>query len=856
MMKKMNKKLLGSLILGLMLSAPVSQVCAADLKGGAIYGTGDSYSSDPNIVTDDGTTLTYNFNGDSQLTITDDTTGNPGSYGIYIQGGQNPDVKNITVADKLDISITKNNNYNILSGIAIAPDYNDVSGRSIERNAGGNIDINSNNGGASLEGVSIMVGSNNTVSIGESNITLIADNVQDSYMMLYGLHIGGSDNQIKMSGGIIDITGSTLANSENYTYGIGMWAHGAGNSINTENVTVNVNTTSNENTVFSLNYGINAESGTTISTGNGDITIHGTGGQAVYSYGIYALGGNVNVGIVDITAQTSGGDSTAKAIGIYGLDSGIINYAGGTITAVADDNERAYVAAVNADDGAKVNINEGTNNTVVIKGDIEAANGGTVSLKMNTADSAVTGGFDTYKGSGTINLNLADGALWNATKYSEVSTLSLDNGNVYINTKSSFATDINIGTYSGTGNVYFRVDDINKDGIAKINTGAFVIDKATENSFIHVGAVNNSVNTLDVGKTEEGLNALAKKVFYRGSDDGHLTGEVVLEEGLLTPEARGDLLFDPQSYSPGRGYVTNITGGDRTTETMYAMKNLAATAIVAWRQEDSTFSQRLGELRESTGGQGIWARMSRGEFEYDGEYKNQYNFFQLGYDWASDNWHYGVAVSHNDGETAYTYGSGENRSTSLSLYGTWLGDAGHYADIVLKQGRLSNDFDVYTSAGHTSGDYDAWGTSLSGEYGKKILLENDWYVTPQAQLTLMRIGGEDYDTNNGIHVRQDTLYSAVGRLGFELGRKLDEKGSVYAKASVLHDFAGNAETYLSYNGFTNSYSQDLSDTWFEAGIGFNYRTGDNSYIYADVVRTFGGDVETPWQWNIGMRWSC
>ena len=116
---------------------------------------------------------------------------------------------------------------------------------------------------------------------------------------------------------------------------------------------------------------------------------------------------------------------------------------------------------------------------------------------------------------------------------------------------------------------------------------------------------------------------------------------------------------------------------------------------------------------------------------------------------------------------------------------------------------------MYTSAGHTSGDYDAWGTSLSGEYGKKILLENDWYVTPQAQLTLMRIGGENYDTNNGIRVRQDTLYSAVGRLGFELGRKLDEKGSVYAKASVLHDFAGNAETYLSHNGFTNSYSHRI-----------------------------------------------
>ena len=33
-MKKMNKKLLGSLILGLMLSAPVSQVNAIQLNGG------------------------------------------------------------------------------------------------------------------------------------------------------------------------------------------------------------------------------------------------------------------------------------------------------------------------------------------------------------------------------------------------------------------------------------------------------------------------------------------------------------------------------------------------------------------------------------------------------------------------------------------------------------------------------------------------------------------------------------------------------------------------------------------------------------------------------------------------------
>lgn len=491
----------------------------------------------------------------------------------------------------------------------------------------------------------------------------------------------------------------------------------------------------------------------------------------------------------------------------------------------------------------------------VIIGDVQAegieyGNRGYVNLNLIGDKSLIEGDIYTGKDGSVTSIALHDGAVWKPTGTmggSLVSDLYMDNGVIEQNT----GTKIEIQQYSGTGNINFTAEDTDVDGVADFNSiGDVTIKNAEKDSFVELGITHDSINTLDIAKTEENLNAVANKLYY-DANDGNLNGKVVIKEGFITPEASGDLLFDTND----RGYVTNITGGDRTTETMYAMKNLAATAIVAWRQEDSTLSQRLGELRDSADGQGIWVRMSRGEFEYDGEYKNQYNFFQMGYDWAADDWHYGAAISHNDGQTTYTYGDGENRSTSLSLYGTWLGDKGHYADIVLKQGRLSNDFDIYTSAGHTSGDYDALGTSLSGEYGKKIALENGWYVTPQAQLTLMRIGGEDYTTNNGINVHQDTLHSAVGRLGFELGKKIDDKGSVYAKASLLHDFAGNAETYLSYKGFANSYSQDLSDTWCEAGIGFNYKTSDNSYVYADVVKTFGGDVETPWQWNAGMRWS-
>ena len=578
-------------------------------------------------------------------------------------------------------------------------------------------------------------------------------------------------------------------------------------------------------------------------------TAEGTG--SVTAYALYASGSTINLGNVDLTAKAVGdGTKRVDAKALYVRDGSNVTVRGGTITATAENGSPNTVAAIYVLD-SNVNI---ISNDITVNGDIcndvQTGISSNVIIDLSTKNAVINGNIQDYYGATvSIQMTLSDGATWNILGGHDnlVAELNLDNGVVNRYTNDT----VRIGKYSGNGNINFDAENTDIDGVLDFsNTGRIYIDNADTNSIVNLGVINNSVNTLDVEKTKENLNAVAENIVYKANDD-NLSGKVIIKEGLITPEARGNLAFDKNNV----GYVNTISGGNSTTQTMDAMQHLAETAIVAWRQEDSTLSQRLGELRESDGGQGIWVRMSRGEFEYDGEYKNQYNFFQMGYDWAAGSWHYGAAVSHNDGQTTYTHGDGENRSTSLSLYGTWLGDKGHYADIVLKQGRLSNDFDIYTEAGHTSGDYDAWGTSLSGEYGMKVDLDGGWYVTPQAQFTLMRIGGEDYTTNNGIKVNQDSLESAVGRVGFEVGKRISDSGSIYAKASLLHDFAGSADTYLSYKGLTNSYHQDIGDTWCEAGIGFNYKTSENSYVYADVVKTFGGDVATPWQWSAGLRWT-
>lgn len=816
MRKELKCKILLCLLAGSVLTA--NTAFAAEYTG-QIRGDKDSYGTE--IKSTDGNgNYTYDFGESAELKVDNVAEG-----AIYVGRG-NQTVKKIEINDALDITVTNKGNSNNSYGIQINGGSG-IEGVVIDRSGGGNITVEAeNNIGNKMNlayGVRIINGADNVVNIGDTDLSVRSIN------SLYDVSVRGLEIENSKGSKIIMGNGrvATTAKSDSLT------------SVPLEST------------------GVAIDDGAIFEAGDVTLNSYVEGVGTLMSQGLFVknTGTVANMGIINVNARSTGGESGdyINTFGVRALDNGQINIAGGSIAAQAynsdgvTESEKAVVYAVLGQSNSEININQGTINDVVIYGDIRNDES-IINLNLNTANSEINGRIsdDNVNNYGT-NLTIANGAVWNNMGASNVKNVSMNGGIINQTTDK----DITVHQYSGTGHINFAAANTDTDGVLDFtNIGDVVIGEAEAGSAVHLGVMNNTINTLDIEKTEENLNAIANKVFYDANDD-NLGGKVTVKEGLITPEASGDLRFDANN----KGYVANITGGNRVTQTMDAMKHIAETAIVAWRQEDSTLSQRLGDLRESDGGQGIWVRMSRGEFNYDSQYENQYNFFQLGYDWARGNWHYGAAVSHNDGETTYAQGTGENRSTSLSLYGTWLGRKGHYADIVLKQGRLSNEFDIYTEAGHTHGDYDMWGTSLSGEYGRKIDLKDGWYVTPQAQMTLMRIGGEDFTTNNGIHVRQDSLESAVGRVGFEVGKAFDKKGSIYAKASLLHDFAGSADTYLSLKGLSNSYSQDIGDTWWEAGLGFNYKVNDSSYLYADVVKTFGGDVETPWQWNVGMRWA-
>lgn len=802
-----------------------------------ISGSGDSYGS--SIKTDDGSgNYTYTFDkGDTlQIETTDATDGK--IYGVRITR-DNPSSIIIENLSRINVQYEANTGPSITAaGVSFEDGF---KGRSL--------------------------------SLGDTGLTVSASNAGSGSVAAYGIYLtenNGKDTegQISMGNGTIHVE----AAAQGSAFATGVEAHGCTGSVTLGTGDIIAAADASAGSSSANAYGIRLYAGqgagdqntTQLIKSGGTIQAQTKGPDRMEAHGVSVSDSNtIELQNVRIHASAEGnGKNRGGIFGIFASSGGAVSMTGGEVTVSAEKmgTEGVNVYAVDNMSGAiRLGQNadgQATGQKLVIHGDVwNETDASTTGISLRTAESALNG--SVYRMGGTVDMELANGAVWNNGAgfhqdiASSVTTLTMDGGVV----KQLSAADMTIQNYSGTGDFRFQADGTAVNGVLSFtNTGTVTIESAAAGSVANLSVSNKAVDTLDAAKAEESLNALAYRMIYNGaSSEGNVTGTVRLAEGLITPEASGELHFYEDGADEGHGYVTNGTGGPQETATMSAMKHIAAVSVLAWRQEDSTFSQRLGDLRRSAGGQGLWAHMSRGEFKYDGEYKNQYDFYQLGYDRASGAWHYGAAFSCNDGETSYRAGYGENSSASLSLYGTWLGDKGHYADIVLKGGKLSNEYTITTVAGRTHGDYDLWGVSLSGEYGREIALNDGWFVTPQAQMTLLHVGGDDYTTDNGIFVSQESLDSAVGRVGLEAG-KCFGAGRAYGKISLLHDFAGSADTWLRYKGLENSYREDIGDTWCEAGFGVNLRLSESTYFYADVARTFGGDVETPWQWNAGVRW--
>ena len=711
--------------------------------------------------------------------------------------------------------------------------------------------------------------------------------LKDGKKISYGLYAKSNEN-FKLTGDEITITSNQKESNGSRAVVINGGAVSLGNG---KNSVIEINAKDN---------GGNAAMGVYVLDKNSKFDVNAKS-FTLNSDGTFALHVQSNTQDKKADPNSASANIQADNIVINGANLGISAHSNGQINIKGNLTVNA-INAIDTRGNATININTDGKHTTVLNGDIvfetpytepKPQNSGNlinsnVNINLSGEESSWTGrAYQEYqveveKGSGNykythsveldtpdeykygdvtgFKMNINNGASWNMTGNSFINNVTVENGGVINVQKDVKEFNVGIADNSNIGGITLNNGAINLQGKNQevnvtnlngnggtINTNSLDnkmnIDKVDKDTAITVNGSGEIADAIYGGDAT--AQDLANVVTTTGTGDSKKSAasQITTDEGIIAGKITADVKD---------GEVTNYTVAKNTTNV--GLSNLAAINIMTWRQENNDMNKRLGELRDSKGEHGVWARMVRGEAEYE-SIKNQYNYYQIGYDEklsTDPNWTVGMFLTRTEGNSTFRTGSAENNHTGVGVYGSYLKDDGSFIDLVAKYARIDSDFNANGGVG--SGDYNTNGYSISAEYGKRFEQGNGFWIEPQVELTYGTVGAVDYTTSNGAEVRQEGMDSLVGRVGFSLGKDI-KAGNVYARASYLYDFDGETEVTMSRGGISDVYEQDLGGGWFEVGVGTNINLSDATHLYFDVEKTYGGDVATPWQWSAGIRYS-
>lgn len=478
-----------------------------------------------------------------------------------------------------------------------------------------------------------------------------------------------------------------------------------------------------------------------------------------------------------------------------------------------------------------------TDNDVQINvSSLNVANGATAQFVNSTGNSdASVNVTDAKVSDGGI---IANTNLGNPDKqtYQNLSFAKLNSTNATI--QNGAGGQISIGEMSGTNSVIQVAD-------TKANQISITTNKSSNLTVTSLdSSYGNKMTSVDQGVAD----LAGTTVLGEDSTEGM---KVVIGANDMT--GRVEAVYDAEGNK-----VSQTEEVNETNRTLTAIANLP---VVAWRAELNDLYKRMGDLRATPYKSGAWVRYNGGKFKWsDGDLENDFHMIQVGIDTmpTENNIRFGTAFSYTKGDADFDGGSADLDTYSLALYGTWLGDKGQYVDVIGRVASIKNDANARSLTGQGKaydGKMDNTGLSLSAEAGWRFALPYNLFIEPQVEATYSYIDSDSFRYGDRKYELQSTD-SFIARAGFMAGIQCpDNKGNVYVRASVVHDFLGETDVKVSNAHMSRTVSNDFGGTWGEFGIGANVSVSDNTYVYADVEHTTGGEIEEPWRVNFGVRYN-
>lgn len=163
--------------------------------------------------------------------------------------------------------------------------------------------------------------------------------------------------------------------------------------------------------------------------------------------------------------------------------------------------------------------------------------------------------------------------------------------------------------------------------------------------------------------------------------------------------------------------------------------------------EVNDLNKRMGDLRDTNGDAGAWARIMSGAGSADGGYSDNYTHVQVGFDKKHEldgvDLFTGVTMTYTDSSADSHAFSGKTKSVGGGLYGSALFESGAYIDLIGKYIHHDNDYTGnFASLGTKHYNTHSW--YAGAETGYRYHLTEDTFIEPQAELVYGAVSGKTF----------------------------------------------------------------------------------------------------------------
>jgi len=408
-------------------------------------------------------------------------------------------------------------------------------------------------------------------------------------------------------------------------------------------------------------------------------------------------------------------------------------------------------------------------------------------------------------------------------------------------------TDLLVVTGDTSGQTYVRV--INRGGLgARTSQGIKIIDVEgqSEGSFTLLGDYTTRDGTSAVIGGAYAYTLNKNGIATPGDGDWYLRSQYAPQPGTPLYEAHGQVLARLNTiatlaertgnrYWSGAGNLA-IAQGDGPSEELGFSEPGPGPALteagLVWSRIEAAhgryhLDQSLTDARYDID---LW----RLEAGVDGLFYENARGRLIGSVWAG----YGTATA----DIASFYGQGrvEVGGTGLGAALTWYDDAGYYLDGKGQFTWFDSDLNSATLRRSLADGHKALGYALSLESGQRIALDDNWLITPQAQLTYAALDLDGFTDPFGAKVAYDNPDSLTARIGIAANYQsswqdamgFTRQADLYGVASLYRAFLGRNKWSVSGERFTTTEE----NVWAEIGAGGTYNWNDGRYgMFAKIA---------------------